>query len=448
MKIIDNAKSYNIFRVEELSSVHFVIPIYKGPTYKSIHSDDISLLYVYSLNTSQEYILCFEHSECKGMSKQLLKDFLINAPVVFCYEKKKLLKYCDKDTLIDIDLVQWYYSNTILEQEYDTPTHEFFYRTFENLTEVNVVIPISKHYDKCKKIRESFFNVLDYFESNTYATTKSYDYYDMICKQLYEIEKSGLFVNHKIYNKHFETNVIKNSLVHTEYNMYTTTGRPSNRFNGINYAALNKEDGCRESFISRYDNGILVQFDYDAYHLRLLADLIDYKFPENISVHEYLGKLYFDKQVLSADEYQESKQISFKLLYGGITKDYMSIEFFEKVKQYTDLLFEKFTDEGYLDSPIAGRRLHKKFFTDINASKLLNYFIQIYETERNLYIISKIHELIHMKSCNLVLYTYDSFLFDMDVYDPDIIKQIQEILHQNNKFPTKLTKGVNYNDVE
>lgn len=448
MKIIDNAKSYNSFYSEEISSVHFVIPIYKGPTYKSIHCDDISLLYVYSLSTSKEYMLCFEHSECRGMTKQYLKEFLNNAPTVFCYEKRKLIKYCDKNNLIDIDLVQWYYSNVILNQDYDTVTHEFYYRNFENLTEVNIIIPISKHYDKCKKIREAFFNVLDYFSGDTYATTNSYDYYNMMYMQLYEIEKNGLQVNHKLFNKHFETRIPKDDLVYTEYNMYTTTGRPSNRFNSINYAALNKEDGCRASFISRFKNGILVQFDYDAYHLRLLADLIDYKFPEDISVHEYLGKLYFDKQVLSNDEYQESKQISFKLLYGGITKDYLSIEFFEKVKQYTDLLFEKFTDEGYLESPIAGRKLHKAFFNDINPSKLLNYFIQIYETERNLYIISKINEHIRAKTCKLILYTYDSFLFDMDVYDTNLISEIQSILHQDNKFPTKLTKGTNYNDVE
>ena len=448
MKIIDSALSYKTFSEEESSSVHFVIPIYKGPAYKSIHTDDISLLYVYSLNTTKEYMICFEHSECRGMTKQYLKEFLNNAPTVFCYEKRKLIKYCNKSNLIDIDLVQWYYSNNILSQDYDTVTHEFYYRNFENLTEVNIIIPISKHYDKCKKIREAFFNVLDYFSDNTYTTSNAYDYYNMMYSQLYEIEKNGLHVNHKLFNKHFETKIPKDSLVYTEYNMYTTTGRPSNRFNSINYAALNKEDGCRASFISRHDKGILVQFDYDAYHLRLLADLIDYKFPEDISVHEYLGKLYFDKQTLTLDEYQESKQISFKLLYGGITKDYLCIEFFEKVKRYTDLLFEKFTEDGYLESPVAGRKLHKAFFHDINPSKLLNYLIQIYETERNLYIISKIHEHIRSKTCKLILYTYDSFLFDMDVYDTNLINEIQSILHQDNKFPTKLTKGTNYNDVE
>ena len=39
---------------------------------------------------------------------------------------------------------------------------------------------------------------------------------------------------------------------------------------------------------------MLFEFDYDAYHLRLIADLIGYDFPDS-SIHEHLGKLYFKK---------------------------------------------------------------------------------------------------------------------------------------------------------
>ena len=50
----------------------------------------------------------------------------------------------------------------------------------------------------------------------------------------------------------------KDGLVYSEYNPYTTTGRPSNRFGGTNFAALNKTDGSREKYISRFDGGMLV----------------------------------------------------------------------------------------------------------------------------------------------------------------------------------------------
>ena len=447
MKIIDTQILFQNFIQEESQLVHFIIPIYCSE-FKSIHENKISLLYVYCIDSSNEYILCYNHSEAECLPIQTLTDYLNSQRKIFCFNKKKLLQYSQSNNLIDIDLVQWFYSNTYLDQDYDTPTHDQFYRTYENLSDINIVIPIGKHYDKCKQIREQFFNVLDYFDDQTYTLSESYDYYDFILRTLYNIEKSGMYVDHKLFNKHFEEKFYENKLVYTEYNIYTTTGRPSNRFNGINYAALNKEDGSRASFISRFKNGILVQFDYDAYHLRLLADLIDYKFPEGISVHEYLGKIYFEKDTLTDAEYQESKQISFKLLYGGITKDYLSIDFFAKIKQYTDLLFEKFNEDGYLESPIAGRKLYKKFFKDINASKLLNYFIQIYETERNILIISRIDEQLQNNKDKLILYTYDSFLFDLNVYNKDLIRQIRDTLESNNKFPVKLTKGITYHDVE
>jgi len=68
-----------------------------------------------------------------------------------------------------------------------------------------------------------------------------------------------------------------NQFVYSDYNIYTSTGRPSNAFGGINFAALNKNDGTREKFVSRFgENGTLVQFDYEAFHLRLAADLIGY----------------------------------------------------------------------------------------------------------------------------------------------------------------------------
>ena len=78
-------------------------------------------------------------------------------------------------------------------------------------------------------------------------------------------------------------------MVYSEYNPYTATGRPSNRFGGLNFAALNKKDGSRKKFISRYGKeGMLVEMDYDAYHLRLIGDEVNYKFPKG-SVHKHMA---------------------------------------------------------------------------------------------------------------------------------------------------------------
>ena len=75
-------------------------------------------------------------------------------------------------------------------------------------------------------------------------------------------------------------------MVYTEYNPYTITSRPSNRHGGVNFSALNKKDGSRESFIPP-DGSLFLQFDYDNYHVRLIGKLIKYKLPDT-SVHQWL----------------------------------------------------------------------------------------------------------------------------------------------------------------
>jgi hypothetical protein len=138
----------------------------------------------------------------------------------------------------------------------------------------------------------------------------------------------------------------------------------------------------------------------------------NYKFPDNCSVHEHLGKFYFDKESLSKDEYMESKAISFRQLYGGIGPEYLTIPFFAKVQEYTQLLWMQFREDGYIETPMFGRKLFKSFFKEMNASKLLNYLLQSFETERNMAVIHNILLRIQSFSSKLILYTYDSFLFD------------------------------------
>ena len=101
---------------------------------------------------------------------------------------------------------------------------------------------------------------------------------------------------------------ISNGRLYTKYNLWTSTGRPANSFGNVNFAAMKPEQ--RKAIIPEYD--MMVEYDYDAYHLRLIGDLIGYKF-EKESVHQHLAEKY-------GCSYEESKQMSFKQLYGGIDK--------------------------------------------------------------------------------------------------------------------------------
>ena len=95
---------------------------------------------------------------------------------------------------------------------------------------------------------------------------------------------------------------------------------------------------------------MLVEYDYDAFHLRLIGNLIGYKFDEE-SVHQHLADFY-------GSTYEESKQISFKLLYGGITKDIREkVPFFNKVQDFINLKWNEFNKNNHVLTDIYNRRI-------------------------------------------------------------------------------------------
>ena len=55
--------------------------------------------------------------------------------------------------------------------------------------------------------------------------------------------------------------------------------------------------------------------DYESYHLRLFADHINFELPKS-SLHEYLGKLYHDKEELTEEEYDLSKKLHLTFVCG------------------------------------------------------------------------------------------------------------------------------------
>ena len=229
---------------------------------------------------------------------------------------------------------------------------------------------------------------------------------------------------------------ISDGKLYSNYNLWTTTGRPSNSFGSVNFAALPPEK--RKGFVAENDS--LVEFDFDAYHLRLIADLVDYDFGKD-SVHQHLADFY-------GSTYEESKQISFKLLYGGITKDIREkVPFFDKVQDYINLKWSEFNRNNHVLTDIYNRRIIVSNNKDMNRNKLFNYLIQSFETERNIKIIIKLKNYLKDKKTKLILYGYDSFLFDFSKLDGvDILKDIKNLIEEDN-YPTKINIGYTYNKI-
>ena len=318
----------------------------------------------------------------------------------------------------DVRDMNWsWYQQT--NQPYDmdqhlTNAHHHQYRLNYDKENINDVIPLVKH--------------AEYFGPISKELYKSYEQHDQtILENLYQIERNGL----KTYEK----------IVYSEYNPFTSTGRPSNRFGGLNFAALNKSDGSRKQFISRFNNGVLVEMDFDAYHLRLIGEIIGYEFPQT-SVHEHMAELY-------GLPYEEAKALSFKYLYGGISDDVSDNPFFSKVNDYIKLLWNDYETNNFVESYIYNRRIHRKNLTDMNPNKLFNYMIQLMETENNVKILNTLQPKLQEYNSKLVLYNYDAFLFDFDTKDGlEFLKMVKETIESGGKYPVKTSRGVNYHEMD
>jgi len=84
----------------------------------------------------------------------------------------------------------------------------------------------------------------------------------------------------------------------------------------------------------------------------------------------------------------------------------------------------------------------------MNRNKLFNYLIQAYETETNIKTIIELKQYLLNKDTKLVLYGYDSFLFDFSKIDGvNILKEIKSILERNGHF-VKSKMGINYLDMK
>jgi len=173
--------------------------------------------------------------------------------------------------------------------------------------------------------------------------------------------------------------------------------------------------------------------------------MINYELPET-SIHTYLGKHYFGKDLITRDEYNESKSITFKILYGGIPKEFENIAFFYQVKRYIFKLWDIYKSKGYIETP----KLKRKVFAsnlkdrDLKPQTLFNYMIQAYETEQNVFIMESILQKLKKYQSKLVLYTYDALLFDIHPDETELLKTIKEHMI----YPVKCKTGHNYNKME
>ena len=380
---------------------------------------EVCLVY-YKCPTSKGYLFTINHSEAFKLSLKSVLEYITKHHERIYTLDKKATKYLIGDELPIID-INFMLPEALKEESFNTTLHDYFYNKFFHIKNINSIVPISKHYEK----QENIFNHISSYlglEPNKFLND---DYTDVF----YNIEKSGVGFDDKLLKKHFEFNWAEYSVsdgrIYGYFNLYNQTTRPTNAFNNVNFSALNKDNGARETFTPT--NDYLVEFDYSAYHPRIIAKLIDYTFESN--------------------PYDEiSKEVMFQNLYGGIREEYKEYPFFAKLSDYLEHKWKQFNTSGYL-TLAEGKLIPKASIENPTKNKILSYLIQSYETYYNVKTLVSIFELLKNKQTKLVLYTYDSFLFDVSRKDDKkLLTNIKNILELGG-FPIKMKTGDHYNSL-
>jgi hypothetical protein len=394
---------------------------------------DLSLVYIRPLDDKKGYILCIDHTESFGIDKVEILDWLLyHTDKLWVLDKKEAMHwmYPLADKLFDAHLLDF----VDLTQTLGNNCISYYYSKYTNLPNVNCLIPISKHYEESEAIFNATLPTINkYTLTNTQFQFQNF----RTTHVFHQIEKNGVKVDkncfidfYKDKLQHPEFNLNKGK-IYTQYNLHTTTTRPSNTFNGTNYAALNKDNGERECY--RPSNDTFIEMDFQGYHPRLIGEMVEWHFPKDKNTYEMLGQLLGVTQ-------QEAKELTFKQLYGGVWADYVDKPFFKQVNMFIDDMWDEYQYSKSYST------VNKTFTpdSDVTRNKLFNYIVQSTETSTNVELLELVLKYLEDKKTKLVLYTYDAFLFDYAKEDGNILQDIINIL----EYPVSVKQGNTYHGLK
>jgi hypothetical protein len=276
---------------------------------------------------------------------------------------------------------------------------------FYKVEDLSHIVPLANQLDYAKKIAQYVFK----FYREHMVSQQCIDYCNDFINVFHEIEKHDILVGDEWKKQN--------------YMWYTATGRPSNAWDGFNFSAMNKKDGSRNKIRSRFDGGKIVQFDYDAFHIKLLAKILEYKF-EGHPYEEIQEELGMDI------DYDDFKSKVFQNIYGTITPEFMRHPLFQSIQAMIDEFYEQYEQNGVVKS-----WFYAKLFRDIQdptPNKVFNYVLQSLETEYNVRKIKTILPHLDGKHSLFMMYLYDAFIFDIHPEEMELINILQRAFETDN----------------
>ena len=435
--------------LSDLRTDNLVLDIVLTDSNRHALNNNVSLILVKFLFSGELYCLAVSHNEgipFTGSWEAVKNSLQVSVAKKFVLDKKKIIQSVGTDSnFIDLNIIN--YLQDCRHEDFTDVTNnaqQFIESHFRKFSDLNKAIPIYKHVDMFKQKLEKMK-----FVEDKRVFDKSFKFMNNIAMNRFsQLEAVGLAVDEEKFYLQFGTEQkanVKDGKIFSQYNLFTSTGRPSNRFGGINFAALNKTDGSREPFISRHGkDGMLMMVDYTAFHPRLIATLSNFPLDFDTNIYEYLAQEYYKKKAVTPEEISLAKGFTFQQVYGGIQDKYLHIPYFKKVQEYIAHRWDFFVNNEYVETPIYDRKIKLCHIENPTPNKLFNYILQAFETEVAVQALGRIVDYLKDKKTQPILYTYDSILFDIHKDDGmKTIKKIKKIM-VDDKFPVKVYVGKDY----
>ena len=390
-------------------------------------------VYIRLLDSEYGYLIPIKHSEGLNVAKDRVYKILKQSGKLYTLDKKKLLYYFNLQAATDLSLV--YSMNTFERLEYtkNNSTVDWYYSKYSDKQDLNSIIPITKLYERCESTFNSIKKYLDL------EIPPGFEFYNQTATNVfYLLEQNGVGIEKNQFVELFTPKNpifnIEDNRAYTSYNLYNNTSRPTSNFNSVNFAAIPKTEEHRSSF--KPQNDFFVEFDFDGYHLRLLAEQINYPLTEE-SAHKQLAKHYFGTENITEEQYIQAKQINFQAIYGKIPEEHKELEIFVKIQKYIDVMWSSFNESGYVWNTQSGKYFTKEL-KEMHPAKLMNYMMQSLETSNNIRILKDLLRYLRDKKSFITLYTYDAVLFDFSKEDgKQTLDDIKKIMESNGKYPVK-----------
>lgn len=410
-----------------------------------------SILFIRNILTGKTYYFAFYHpdsqpeGELRIKMREVLKKFKNNK---WALDKKAFDQgYLGVPNVWDANALMWMRDNEIIEaSEYETSAHFLCRKQAAGHDNINLVIPLMKHKEMFDELATDITNLVNGYEPDLSFVR----FNELIIHTLGCLEQQGICVDRKLFEERYKQDPGITGITYSQYNVYTSTGRPSNRYGGVNYAALNQNDGTRKCFVSRYgEDGAIVVLDYTTFHPRIISHLVKYDVPITTDIYAYLSKLYFQKKEVDETDIKEAKNLTFRQLYGGVEDKYSHIKYLASIKDFMNEQWELFKSQGYVLTPFFKRRITSKHVSDPDPPKVFNYILQATEGELSIPKVKAVLDFLKGYKTTAVLYTYDAVLYDF--YKPEgleILREIQKIMNFDGRFPMKTYMGESYQDVK